>query len=191
MMLFLSLSWPYRLILEKQLFYITYFFFCCLHDPLFIFVFWTVWLWCARYWISLLGFSEFLGSVFDIFPFFFLKIIGHYIFKYFFCTIVSLSPFSETTVTGSLDHLIISYTFWMLCSLFLHSIFFFFLCFSLGKFYWPFFKFLDISLEVSEADESTNGIFHLWYCFFFLPKPYYLLCICNSMASLQPNQKST
>lgn len=114
-MLFLPLFWHYRLILEKQLFYITYIYFLQVPSWFSLYVcFLNVWLWCIKYWVFfLLGdlwvswsciwyLSLLLGKFLVIMP---SNISSASLFHF---------PFSSTPITCSLDHLIISCNFWML-----------------------------------------------------------------------------
>lgn len=163
-MLFLPL-FPYRLILEKQLFYIAYIFFIPLF-PWFFKIFFnslTIYCqtWCAVYWVSYLWFSEFSWIwIWYLLLFFgkFLVIMSSSISS----ALLSFSfPFLRLQIQCILDPLIISYSFWMLCLVSLYSFFFFSLCFSLSKFCCPFLKFTDISLDMSEADEPFKGMLYL------------------------------
>lgn len=101
-----------------------------------------------------LGYLHLLNLSFDVVHCFW-KMYGHYLFKYFFCFVLSLFSYW----VSNYKCLMIWYCPTALqCSVLLSFILFFSECLHLGDFYWPIFKFTDSLLSQYKSTELTQGI---------------------------------
>jgi len=107
-------------------------------------------------------------------------ILGHYFFKYFFCSFSLFNIF----IKSIFQLVYVSHTCWISCSRFL--VFFFF--FTFESFYQHILKFRDSFLSyVQSTNEPTQGTLHFFYIFCSLTFLFYSLLEFPSLCLYYPS----